>query len=157
MWIDAGIQQAVPALALVHWALRERFAAALTRDLRNPFAPCAGLSKKAVKKAPKYGETGSRIIVSIEGVHERLLLSVHHEEPPLAVEEQECLFQMYRRAKSAAATRQQGLGIGLPYVRAVAESHGGSIGLNSAAERSTTFIIDILIDCRPYLGAPSLA
>ena len=36
--IDAGIKEAVGAFALVHSALRERFAAALTHDLRGPLS-----------------------------------------------------------------------------------------------------------------------
>ena len=64
---------------------------------------------------------------------------------------------MYRRADAARLTGQQGWGIGLPYVRAVAESHGGSIALDSTVERGTTFTIDIPQDCRPLKDAPTLA
>jgi len=53
-------------------------------------------------------------------------------------------------------TTQGGWGIGLPYVRAVAESHGGSIGLDSSAERGTTFTVSIPLDGRLYHNAPSL-
>jgi chemotaxis protein histidine kinase CheA len=41
-------------------------------------------------------------------------------------------------------------------VRAVAESHGGSIALDSCAERGTTFTISIPLDGRIYQSAPSL-
>jgi signal transduction histidine kinase len=42
-------------------------------------------------------------------------------------------------------------------VRAVAESHGGSVGFDSASERGTTFVIDLPMDARPFLDAPTLA
>lgn len=248
--IDEGIQQAVTAFSLVQSALRERFAAALTHDLRNPLGATATalelilqlndmpklkvLAAKAlenvhrmdgminelldtmsfhsgeqlslrlenfdicevvkevqfdlsgaasssirstgssvlgwwdrpamrraleniVRNALKYGDGSAPVTVTASEVHGRLLLSVHNEGPPIPAEEQECIFQMYRRASSATATRQQGWGIGLPYVRAVAESHGGSIALDSTTELGTTFIIDIPLDCRPLLGAPSVA
>jgi signal transduction histidine kinase len=63
---------------------------------------------------------------------------------------------MYRRAH-AVSRYEEGWGIGLSYVRAVAESHGGSIGVDSSLERGTTFVIDIPVDGRPYEDSPSVA
>lgn len=248
--IDAAIQEAVTAFTLVHAALREQFAAALTHDLRNPLGAastalelilmlddpakirtvatraldnvqrmdsmihdlldtmtfhggkplqldlssfdmlalakevaadhagpsggridCTGAAatgwwdraamKRAlenlVRNALKYGDERARIRVDVQEMRGRLILSVHNEGDPIPAEEQESIFEMYRRAKSAAATRQQGWGIGLPYVRAVAEAHAGSIGLDSTAERGTTFLIDVPVDCRQYINVSRVA
>ncbi|MFC0252682.1 sensor histidine kinase [Massilia consociata] len=248
--IDAGIKEAVAAFVLVHGALRERFAAALTHDLRGPLGATstalelimmsndpekmkafaataldnvhrmnamihellatmafhsgeqlslelshfdilelvqevrrdaialhgprvriAGQSvfgwwdRHAMKRALEnivgnaiqYGREGTSVTVSSKEVSERLLLAVHNEGEPIAPEEQETVFEMYRRAQASKLKRKQGWGIGLPYVRAVAESHGGSIALDSTAERGTTFAIDVPKDCRPSKGAPTLA
>lgn len=54
------------------------------------------------------------------------------------------------------ACEQACAAIGLPYVRAVAESHGGSVGLDSTAERGTTFHIDLPVDCRGLENAPAI-
>lgn len=108
-----------------------------------------------LSNAHKYGRTNSSITIKVTETHGRIKLSVHNEGDPISPEEQESVFQMYRRTESAKA--EQGWGIGLPYVRAVAESHGGSIALDSTAERGTTLTIDIPVDCRPYLGAPTVA
>lgn len=239
--IDAGIREAVNGFTLVHNALRERFAAALTHDMRTPLSiavtalevslltrdpskaqamtvkaldslkrmdsmiaellhsmafagghtmqlhqtqfdalelakevqidavaihgpriTVTGKSvvgwwgrselKRAVENvisnAFKYGQPGSRVSVMVNEAYGRLLLSVHNEGRPIPVQEQECIFQMYRRAESTSENRSQGWGIGLPYVRTVAESHGGSVGVDSTLERGTTFLIDIPIDSR---------
>ena len=110
-----------------------------------------------VGNAVKYGADGAPIRIGIAETHGRLVLSVHNEGAPIPPEAQEGIFQMYRRADSAKLKRQHGWGIGLPYVRAVAESHGGSIVVDSTAVRGTTFVIDIPIDCRPLAGAPTVA
>ncbi|HEX8477059.1 MAG TPA: HAMP domain-containing sensor histidine kinase [Telluria sp.] len=247
--IDAGIQEAVEGFTLVHSGLRERFAAALTHDLRGPLATTARglqlilatqdpkLMHAAAEKslanvrrmssmieellhtmafhggerlqltmtdvdiadvvaaalgdavllhgarfaatgssvsgywdrpaltrvlenllgnAVKYGAPGTFITIDTKQVHERLVLSVHNEGPPIPPDEQECIFQMYRRAESAKHNARQGWGIGLPYVRAVAESHGGSAGLDTSAARGTTFFVDIPLDGRLAAGAPTL-
>jgi nitrogen-specific signal transduction histidine kinase len=41
--------------------------------------------------------------------------------------------------------------MGLPFVKSVAESHGGSVAVDSSAATGTTFIIDIPVDCRPFV------
>ncbi|QNA88786.1 sensor histidine kinase [Massilia sp. Dwa41.01b] len=142
--------------------------AALTRDhhIETDGEPVLGWwSRPALKRAlenmvgnaVKYGSPGTTIRIRVRSVDERLLLSVHNEGNPIPVEDQESIFQMFRRAQSARAGEQKGWGIGLPYVRGVAESHGGSIALDSARERGTTFLIDIPIDARPFRDAPTLA
>ena len=110
-----------------------------------------------LSNAAKYGTPGTPITIKIDEVHERLLLTVHNHGEPIPPAEQESIFQMYRRAESARQGVKGGWGIGLPYVRAVAESHGGSVGVDSSRERGTTFVIDIPVDCRPFLAAPTLA
>jgi signal transduction histidine kinase len=109
-----------------------------------------------VGNAVKYGSPESSITIITDEVHQRLLLSVHNEGQPIPPAEQEDIFQMYRRA-DATTRNEEGWGIGLPYVRAVAESHGGSIAVDSSLERGTTFVIDIPVDARPFKNAPSIA
>ncbi|TQK03113.1 sensor histidine kinase KdpD [Herbaspirillum sp. SJZ107] len=248
--IDSGIQEAVEAFSLVHSGFRERFAAALTHDLRGPLAAtmtalelimllddpvriktvaAKALSSTArmagmvdellhtmkfhsgekielelarfdicevvrevqadsalgwgqrfevdartvtgywdraalkralenlVSNAVKYGSEGTPVTIKVDEVYGRLLLSVHNEGAPIPPDQQECIFQMYRRAESAISSDRQGWGIGLPYVRAVAESHGGSIGLDTSQERGTTFVIDIPMDGSLYPNAPTLS
>lgn len=51
---------------------------------------------------------------------------------------------------------KHGWGIGLPYDCRVAESHGGSVDVDSGGDRGSTFLIDISVDSRPYQTAPVL-
>lgn len=234
--IDAGIQEAVEGFSLVHSGFRERFAAALTHDMRGPLSATAmglalilkaddpALAKSVAAKAlvnvqrmanmidellhtmafhggeglqlsmadveilevvkevaadavlvhgprfhvsgdpvrgfwdrsamrrvienllsnaVKYGAPDTPVTIAIETMHERLMISVHNVGDPIPPSEQECIFQMYRRAESARHNANNGWGIGLPYVRAVAECHGGSISVDTSAERGTTFLFNV--------------
>jgi signal transduction histidine kinase len=109
-----------------------------------------------VDNAAKYGSSDHPIRVRLSSAHERLIISVHNEGDPIPPEQIEIVFQVFRRAKAAKEGRNPGWGIGLPYVRSVAESHGGSIGVDSSAELGTTFTIDVPIDSRPFQNAPVL-
>ncbi len=106
--------------------------------------------------AVKYGDATTPITISIQTYHERIAIAVHNMGRPIPAEEQEVIFQPFRRSESARKEKQIGWGIGLPLVRAVAESHGGSIGVDSAGGRGTTFTIDMPLDARPYQNAPTL-
>jgi len=108
------------------------------------------LVENLVSNALKYGSPDTPIRIKIDEVHERLILSVHNEGDPIPPEEQEIIFLVFQRASLAQKGKKKGWGIGLPFVRAVAESHGGSIGVDSSAERGTTFLLDIPTDARPF-------
>jgi signal transduction histidine kinase len=43
------------------------------------------------------------------------------------------------------------LGLGLPYVQNVAESYRGTVVVDSAEERGTTFTVSVPVDPRPYV------
>lgn len=247
--IDDSIREAANAFALAQAALRERFVAALTHDLRNPLASASMASElirvstgeprlrelaerisdnlermdgmindlldavvfqaggrmrlqlgtfdmvalarevrdhfaalhgndieasgdqamvvwdtAAIKRAlenlvgnaVKYRTPGTPILIDVTSQHERVCVSVHNMGEPIPPEQADLVFQVFRRAPSAQDGDKQGWGLGLPFVRAVAESHGGSIGLSSAAERGTTFILDLPADARPFFSAPTL-
>ncbi|HEX8885068.1 MAG TPA: ATP-binding protein, partial [Noviherbaspirillum sp.] len=109
-----------------------------------------------VGNALKYGRPGAPVRIAIDSQHERMLLTVHNEGEPIPAEQLETVFQVFRRAEAAKDGEKRGWGIGLPYVRSVAESHGGSVQLDSGVGRGTTLAIDIPIDARPYQNAPTL-
>jgi len=110
-----------------------------------------------INNAVKYGSSEAPIRIVFQEYHGRMMLSVHNKGAPIPTNQVETIFQVFQRAKAAKEGDQQGWGIGLPYVRSVAESHGGSIGVDSSHERGTTFSIDIPLDSRPFQNAPTLA
>jgi signal transduction histidine kinase len=113
--------------------------------------------ENVLSNAVKYSYPDTLVNITIEETCGRLMLSVHNEGEPIPPEEQEEIFQIFRRAASAKRGDARGWGIGLPYVRGVAESHSGSIVVESTRDRGTIFRIDIPVDVRALQGAPTLA
>lgn len=101
-----------------------------------------------VNNALKYGSGGTIRIVAA-ATRGRLMLSVHNEGEPIPEALHDRIFDYLRRDASVPAV--DGWGVGLPFVKAVAESHGGSVSVDSSAETGTTFLIDIPVDCRPFV------
>lgn len=106
-----------------------------------------------VSNALKYSVPQSPIKLRLTSGHQRVLLSVANQGEPIPPEQMETVFQVFRRAHAAREGGARGWGIGLPYVRTVAESHGGSVIVDSALDRGTTFSLDLPLDARPYLDA----
>ncbi|HEX8614462.1 MAG TPA: HAMP domain-containing sensor histidine kinase [Telluria sp.] len=104
-----------------------------------------------VDNAIKYGD-GGPIRIELTEAYGNILLTVHNTGNPLNAEQCDRIFDYLRREQQVSA---QGWGIGLPFVKQAAESHGGSVVVDSSAQTGTTFAIDVPVDCRPFVAAGS--
>ncbi|WP_371870570.1 sensor histidine kinase [Pseudoduganella umbonata] len=113
---------------------------------------CRGCMRRVVENlvnnAIKYGDQRPITIATRES-RGRLMLSVHNEGNPIPESRHNHIFEYLSRDVQTASV--PGWGIGLHFVRAVAESHGGSVSVDSSAETGTTFLIDVPVDCRPFV------
>jgi signal transduction histidine kinase len=101
-----------------------------------------------INNAIKYGD-GKKIKIMACQTRGRMMLSVHNEGNPIPQDQHDRIFEYLRR--EAGPLGATGWGIGLPFVKAVAETHGGSVTVDSAPELGTTFLIDVPVDCRPFV------
>ena len=109
---------------------------------------CANSMRRAldnlISNAIKYGD-GGPIGIRVTTWDDRVWLSVHNSGNSVPEEQIGHLFDHLRRETTEGLP---GWGIGLPFVKKVAQSHGGSVTIDSAPERGTTFTIDIPLDAR---------
>lgn len=107
-----------------------------------------------LSNAFKYGRRDAPVTIRVVGAERRVILTVHNQGEAIPIEEQEQLFQPFRRAEAAKFSGKKGWGIGLALVRGVAEAHGGSIAVESSYEFGTTFTFDIPVDARLFDNTP---
>jgi signal transduction histidine kinase len=134
---DQGADVRLDGVAVTGWWN----AAALERALEN-----------LLHNARQYGEPDTPIDVTVGVDRGRAVLSVRNHGKPIPKEEIEAIFQQRGRAKGAAESPAGGRGLGLAYVRTVAQSHGGSAVVFSDAVSGTVFVIDVPVDARPFQG-----
>lgn len=103
-----------------------------------------------VGNAHKYGDPGASIDVHVEESNGRVILTVRNQGEPIPPEEFDAIFQQFVRSRTAGESTTGGWGLGLPYVRTVAQSHGGSAVVVSDAGSGTVFVIDMPVDARPF-------
>ena len=96
-----------------------------------------------ITNAIKYGDTTLPITVRADLANESVRWSVHNWGNPIPVIDQACLFKFLERAGSAKHQCVEGWGIGLTLVNGLVEAHGGTIRIESDAERGTSFIIEM--------------
>lgn len=109
-------------------------------------------TENLLNNAVKYSWDNSPIEISLKSYRGRAILIVCNLGEPIPADRLETIFQLFRRAEKWKKHGPEGWGIGLPYVRNVAERHAGSISVESS-DSTTRFILDVPIDPRPILDA----
>jgi len=103
-----------------------------------------------IDNALKYarGTRVIRVVVEVEpGGGARLRVS--DDGPGIDAEDRARIFDRFVRGKVAQEQRTRGSGIGLSLVKHIAESHGGSVSLESRSEAPTGTTFELRIPARP--------
>lgn len=96
-----------------------------------------------VSNAAKYGSTHKPITVRLRCLDDRAEIEVHNSGSIVSAAEMGSLFEMFHRSSKAETGNQHGWGIGLALVKGLAESHGGSVSVESTIGRGTCFIVEL--------------
>ncbi|MDX6415237.1 MAG: hypothetical protein QOH23_2647 [Gaiellaceae bacterium] len=94
-----------------------------------------------ISNALKFTPAGGRVGVSIDVRDDLVLLSVTDSGCGIPESEQEQLFERFFRSSTTA--HLPGTGLGLVIVKAIVETHGGSITYESAESEGTTFTLSL--------------
>ncbi|HST13191.1 MAG TPA: CHASE2 domain-containing protein [Terriglobales bacterium] len=120
------ILQPLASAAAMRLVLESDESATVTGD-----APLiSGAVLNLVSNAIKYGQPGGDIRVRCFRDEEEVIISVHNLGKPLEPEEVARLFDPYFRASNAEKSKT-GWGLGLAFVKRIAEKHGGSVRAES--------------------------
>lgn len=119
----------LPPPPLMHTADAERLGSVIGNFLDN---------------AAKYAPERSPIEVRMSLAADRVRISVTDHGPGIRPEDLERIFERYYRAPGIADT-VSGLGLGLFICRAIAERHGGTVGVESCPGKGATFWLDLTL------------
>ena len=92
-----------------------------------------------VENAFNYTPDGGEVVLTSAWADGGVVISVRDTGIGVPPEEQARVFDKYYRSQRTKGTK--GTGLGLAIVKAVAEAHGGSVGLASGPEKGSTFRI----------------
>lgn len=93
--------------------------------------------------ANKYSPENPYIKVTTSNVGEMLSISVKDNGIGMSKEVQRKIFETFFRAQTGNIHDVKGFGLGLSYVKAIVESHGGTISVRSEQGKGSTFTIEL--------------
>ncbi|HMK22170.1 MAG TPA: CHASE2 domain-containing protein [Terriglobales bacterium] len=111
----------------------------------------SGALLNLVSNAIKYGQVGSDIRVRCIRSDNEVSIGVHNEGKPTLPEEIERLFDPFYRASNTEKGKS-GWGLGLAFVKRIAEKHGGSVSAQSQ-QSGMVFEIRLPVSPEPVLVA----
>lgn len=103
-----------------------------------------------LQNAIKYSPAGGSITVTVSQVGEYAQVTVTDPGIGIPRAAQMHLFERFYRAPNVAGTNISGMGIGLYIVGEIVSRHGGTVEVDSAEGKGSSFTI-----CLPYSGAAS--
>ena len=92
-----------------------------------------------LSNAVKFTPEGGRIDVDARLSNESVEISVSDTGIGIAPENQETIFEEFRQVGADASKKREGTGLGLTLTKKFVELHGGSIRVESAVGRGSTF------------------
>lgn len=94
-----------------------------------------------LSNAFKYAPAGTTVLLRVTREAGRCRLSVEDEGPGIQPDEQQKVFEKYRRGRTAEG--KPGAGLGLALVKGIVELHGGTITLQSRSPTGMCFVIEL--------------
>jgi len=92
-----------------------------------------------VDNAIKYTHSGGRVDIAVREVEEKVLISVADTGVGITEDEQHHIFNRLYRSPQSSSTR--GLGLGLSFVQAIVQAHGGEVEVESDPGKGSSFTI----------------
>jgi signal transduction histidine kinase len=94
-----------------------------------------------VNNAIRFTPSGGRVVIYVESLSDSVVIRVSDNGIGIPDDEQELVFDRFRKGSNATAS--QGVGLGLSLVRDVIDLHGGRVVLDSRLGEGTTVSLHI--------------
>lgn len=117
---------------------------AATRDVPEVMADSRLIKQifiNLLSNAMKFTEPGGEIVIDAALVQDGLELTVTDTGIGIANDQQERVFEPFVQGETGLSRRFEGTGLGLSLSRSLAQLHGGSLRLESAAEQGTKAVL----------------
>ncbi|MCB9233447.1 MAG: HAMP domain-containing histidine kinase [Bacteroidia bacterium] len=101
----------------------------------------AGIFANLLDNANKYSPQAPQITVNLQNQGQNLLIQISDLGPGMSREVQKRIFERFYRVPTGNRHDVKGFGLGLSYVKAMCEAHGGSISVKSEPGQGSTFTV----------------
>jgi signal transduction histidine kinase len=100
--------------------------------------------KNLIENAVKFADKPEKKVALWVGTKDdKVLVSVQDNGPGIPPEDQELIFSRFHQVEASFTGQVEGWGLGLPFVKKVADLHGGSVNLISRLGEGTTVTVSL--------------
>jgi signal transduction histidine kinase len=96
-----------------------------------------------ISNAVKFSPLNAEVVCSLAHSGTDVLISINDQGPGISAEDQQHLFEKFRRFRVHADDQPDGIGLGLAYVKAVAVQHHGRVEVHSFLGQGSTFVMTL--------------
>jgi len=96
-----------------------------------------------ISNAVKFSPDGEKVLVTANQVPGWIEIKVIDRGRGIPLKYREAIFERFQQVEASDAKAKGGTGLGLPICKAIAEQHGGSIGVESEEGKGSTFWVRI--------------
>jgi PAS domain S-box-containing protein len=108
-----------------------------------------------LSNAIKFSPAGATVTLNINRSADVIRFAVQDKGPGIPAEQIGKLFGKFQQLDSSDSRPKGGSGLGLAITKAIAEQHGGKVGLESKVGEGTTFWIELPLSRVPRLPKPA--
>ena len=94
-----------------------------------------------VNNAIKYSRETRSLVLAVRGASDKVLISVTDRGIGVPKAEQRKIFEKFYRGEASLVHETKGSGLGLSLVEHIMEAHGGSVEIESAPGKGSTFTL----------------
>jgi signal transduction histidine kinase len=99
-----------------------------------------------ISNAAKFSNAGTQVVIGLERVQDRAVISVKDQGRGIPESAGERLFERFQQVDSSDARERGGTGLGLSIVKSIVDAHGGTVWYNSVLGKGTTFYFDLPLE-----------
>jgi PAS domain S-box-containing protein len=92
-----------------------------------------------ISNAVKFSQEGQKVLVTTQQLPDWIEIKVIDQGRGVPARYKEAIFERFQQVEVADGKTKGGTGLGLPICKAIAEQHGGSIGVESEEGKGSTF------------------
>jgi signal transduction histidine kinase/CheY-like chemotaxis protein len=124
--------------------------------LFNDESKVTQILRNFISNALKYTPAGAIRVSAIFKEPDRVLFAVQDTGIGIPMEFQDLIFQEFEQVPGIFQLKHKGTGLGLPLSRKLAELLRGTVGVDSAPGKGSTFFLDLPAQWTPEAVAPAL-
>jgi two-component system phosphate regulon sensor histidine kinase PhoR len=91
----------------------------------------------------KYSKNTPEVQLEAQVEDDDIIIKVKDKGIGISRSDQKNIFDKFYRVSTGNIHQSKGLGLGLYYVKKIAEAHGGSVGVSSKKGKGSVFIVSI--------------